>query len=105
MGPASIERMRRELREYVEGVAWQQVVRQDAHLPDPWYHFDIRCADIGVAPSITQNEYAMEFELPDAIRYHSAVKRIVLECTRLTILVNEIQSCEKEFVSRRPSQG
>lgn len=99
MGPMSIERMRRELHDYVEGVARQQAVRQDEHLPDPWYHFDIRSADVGVIPSITHNEYAMDFELPDSIRYHEAIETIVMECTRLAILVNEILSVQKEFVS------
>lgn len=99
MGPMSIERMRRELQDYVEGVARQQAVRQDEHLPDPWYHFDIRSADVGVIPSITHNEYAMDFELPDSIRYHEAIETIVMECTRLAILVNEILSVQKEFVS------
>ncbi|POS74170.1 pentalenene synthase [Diaporthe helianthi] len=97
MGPMSIERMRRELHEYVEGVARQQAVRQDEHLPDPWYHFDIRSADVGVIPSITHNEYAMDFELPDSIRYHEAIETIVMECTRLAILINEILSVQKEF--------
>jgi hypothetical protein len=101
MGPMSIERMRRELHDYVEGVARQQAVRQDEHLPDPWYHFDIRSADVGVIPSITHNEYAMDFELPDSIRYHEAIETIVMECTRLAILVNEILSVQKEFVSLR----
>lgn len=99
MGPMSIERMRRELHDYVEGVARQQAVRQDERLPDPWYHFDIRSADVGVIPSITHNEYAMDFELPDSIRYHEAIEAIVMECTRLAILVNEILSVQKEFVS------
>lgn len=99
MGPMSIERMRRELHDYVEGVARQQAVRQDERLPDPWYHFDIRSADVGVIPSITHNEYAMDFELPDSIRYHEAIEVIVMECTRLAILVNEILSVQKEFVS------
>ncbi|KAG8162307.1 hypothetical protein KVR01_008072 [Diaporthe batatas] len=99
MGPMSIERMRRELHDYVEGVARQQAVRQDEHLPDPWYHFDIRSADVGVIPSITHNEYAMDFELPDSIRYHEAIETIVMECTKLAILINEILSVQKEFVS------
>lgn len=102
MGPMSIERMRRELHDYVEGVARQQAVRQDERLPDPWYHFDIRSADVGVIPSITHNEYAMDFELPDSIRYHEAIETIVMECTRLAILVNEILSVQKEFVSSQP---
>jgi hypothetical protein len=102
MTPVSLERMRRELHDYVEGVARQQAVRKDARLPDPWYHFDIRSDDVGVIPSITQNEYAMDFELPDSIRYCEAMEVIVLECTRLSILINEILSCEKEFVSLHP---
>ncbi|KAH0420493.1 terpene cyclase [Colletotrichum camelliae] len=97
MGPMSIERMRRELREYIEGVARQQAVRQGEHLPDPWYHFDIRIADVGVFPSITQNEFAMDFELPDSTRYHEAMETIAMECTRLAILINEILSLQKEF--------
>lgn len=36
MGPMSVERMRREFHEYIEGVARQQAVRQGEHLPDPW---------------------------------------------------------------------
>lgn len=103
MGPLSIERMRRELHDYIEGVARQQAVRQDERLPDPWYHFDIRSADVGVIPSITHNEYAMDFELPDSIRYHEAMETIVMECTRLAILINEILSVQKEFVSLRLS--
>ncbi|KAF4807973.1 Presilphiperfolan-8-beta-ol synthase [Colletotrichum siamense] len=97
MGPMSIERMRGELHEYIEGVARQQAVRQDEHLPDPWYHFEIRIADIGVYPSITQTEFAMDFELPDSTRYHEAMKTIATECTRLSILINEILSVQKEF--------
>lgn len=84
MGPMSIGRMRRELHEYIEGVARQQAVRQDEHLPDPGYHFEIRIADIGVYPSITQTEFAMDFELPDSTRYHEAMKTIATECTRLS---------------------
>lgn len=103
MGPASVERMRREFHEYVEGVARQQAVRQDEKLPDPWYHFDIRSADVGVLPSITHVEYAMDFEIPDSIRYHEAMEAIVMECTRLAILVNEILSVQKEVVSRPAS--
>lgn len=67
----------------------------------PGYHFDIRSADVGVIPSITHNEYAMDFELPDSIRYHEAMETVVMECTRLTILVNEILSVQKEFVGRQ----
>ncbi|CAI0641460.1 unnamed protein product [Colletotrichum noveboracense] len=92
MGPMSIERMRRELHEYIEGVARQQAVRQDEHLPDPRYHFEIRIADIGVYPSITQTEFAMDFELPNSTRYHEAMKTVATECTRLSIL-----SVQKEF--------
>lgn len=56
---------------------------------------------MGVLPSITHNEYAMDFELPDSIRYHEAMDSVVMECTRLAILVNEILSVQKEFVGRQ----
>ncbi|KAK8112446.1 hypothetical protein PG984_012972 [Apiospora sp. TS-2023a] len=97
MGPMSVERMRRQLHEYVEGVARQQSVRQDDRLPDPWYHLKLRCDDIGVRPSVTQIEYAMGFELPDHIVYHEAMECVVLDCAKLFVLVNEILSLEKEF--------
>lgn len=42
----------------------------------------------------------MEFELPEWVRRHEAMEEIVLECTKLTILVNEVQSSQKEFVSQ-----
>lgn len=102
MGPATVERMRRQLHEYVEGVVRQQSVRQDDRLPDPWYHLKLRCDDIGVRPSVTQIEYAMGFELPDHIVYHEAMECVVLDCTKLCVLVNEILSLEKEFVSLLP---
>ncbi|KAJ8131346.1 hypothetical protein O1611_g2279 [Lasiodiplodia mahajangana] len=57
----------------------------------------IRSDDVGVIPSITQNEYAMEFELPQHIRSHEAVEFIVQECTKLTILLNDVLSLQKEF--------
>ncbi|KAI1353791.1 terpene synthase [Xylaria sp. FL0043] len=97
LGPVSTERLRLELHDYVNGVGRQQRVRQGAYLPDPWYHFKIRSDDVGVIPSITQNEYAMEFELPDAIRCHEAVEVVVQECTKLTILLNDVLSLQKEF--------
>ncbi|KAI0905844.1 terpene synthase [Ustulina deusta] len=97
LGPAATERLRRELHDYVDGVGRQQRVRQGAYLPDPWYHFQIRSDDVGVIPSITQNEYAMEFELPDSIRYHEAVESIVQECTKITVLLNDVLSLQKEF--------
>ncbi|KAI0390734.1 terpene synthase [Xylariaceae sp. FL0594] len=97
LGPAATERLRRELHEYVDGVARQQGVRQADRLPEPWYHFQIRVDDVGVIPSITQNEYAMEFELPEWVRRHEAMEVIVLECTKLTILLNEVLSLQKEF--------
>ncbi|KAK8062115.1 hypothetical protein PG997_014212 [Apiospora hydei] len=97
MGPATMERMRRQLHEYVEGVARQQSVRHDDRLPDPWYHLKLRCDDIGVRPSVTQIEYAMDFELPDHIVHHEAMERVVLDCAKLCVLVNEILSLEKEF--------
>jgi hypothetical protein len=59
----------------------------------------MRVDDVGVIPSITQNEYAMEFTLPDWVRKHEAMEEIVLQCTKLTILLNEILSLQKEFVS------
>ncbi|KAK7959921.1 uncharacterized protein PG986_004775 [Apiospora aurea] len=73
MGPVTIERMRRQLHEYVEGVARQQSVRHDDRLPDPWYHLKLRCDDIG------------------------AMERVVLDCAKLCVLVNEILSLKKEF--------
>ncbi|KAI8955477.1 terpene synthase [Xylaria longipes] len=97
LAPVSTERLRRELHEYVNGVARQQRVRRADYLPNPWYHFQIRCDDVGVIPSITQNEYAMEFELPDHIRSHKAIEVIVQECTKITILLNDILSLQKEF--------
>ncbi|KAI1268082.1 terpene synthase [Xylariaceae sp. FL1019] len=97
MGPVATERLRLELHDYVNGVSRQQGVRQAEHLPNPWYHFQIRSDDVGVIPSITQNEFAMEFELPEYVRRHEAMEVIVLECTKLTILLNEILSLQKEF--------
>ncbi|KAI0540304.1 terpene synthase [Xylaria digitata] len=97
LGPASTERLRLELHDYVNGVGRQQHVRQWDYLPNPWYHFQIRSADVGVIPSITQNEYAMEFELPDDVRSHEAVEFIVQESTKITILLNDVLSLQKEF--------
>ncbi|KAF2972876.1 hypothetical protein GQX73_g740 [Xylaria multiplex] len=99
LGPVSTERLRLETHDYVNGVARQQRVRQGDYLPNPWYHFQIRVADVGVIPSITQNEYAMEFELPDDVRSHEAVEFIVQECTKITVLLNDVLSLQKEFVS------
>lgn len=98
LGPSSIERLRKELHDYINGVSSQQHVREADHLPDPWDHFNMRAGDVGAIPSITQNEFAMEFELPEWVRRHEAMEEIVLECTKLTILVNEVQSSQKEFV-------
>ncbi|KAI0408463.1 terpene synthase [Xylaria palmicola] len=97
LGPAAIERLRLELHDYVNGVSRQQRVRRADCLPNPWFHFKIRSDDVGVIPSITQNEYAMEFELPDDIRSHEAVEAIVQECTKITILLNDVLSLQKEF--------
>lgn len=97
--PVSTMRLKQELHDYVNGVRNQQKVRQEDHLPNPWDHFQMRVDDVGVIPSITQNEYAMEFTLPDWIRRHEAMEEIVLQCTKLTILLNEILSLQKEFVS------
>ncbi|KAI1190860.1 terpene synthase [Nemania serpens] len=97
LGPESTERLRREMHDYVNGVGRQQRVRASDRLPDPLYHFQIRSDDIGVIPSITQNEYAMDFELPDHIRYHEAVETIVQGCTKITILLNDVLSLQKEF--------
>lgn len=99
LGPVSTTRLKKELHDYVNGVGNQQKVRQEDRLPNPWDHFQMRVDDVGVIPSITQNEYAMEFELPDWIRKHEAMEEIVLQCTKLTILLNEILSLQKEFVS------
>ena len=98
LGPVATERLRRELHDYVNGAGRQQRVRQADGLPNPWYHFQIRADDVGVIPSITQNEYAMEFELPEWVRRHEAMEVIVQECTKLTILLNEVLSLQKEFV-------
>ncbi|KFZ07596.1 hypothetical protein V501_06304 [Pseudogymnoascus sp. VKM F-4519 (FW-2642)] len=76
LGPVSTERLRKELHDYVNGVANQQEVRQGEKLPNPWDHFKMRSDDVGVIPSITQNEFAMEFELP---------------------ALNEVLSLQKEF--------
>jgi len=46
----------------------------------------MRCDDVGVIPSITQNEYAMDFELPQWIHEHEAMQIVIQECTKLTIL-------------------
>lgn len=97
MGPVSTERLRLELHDYINGVGRQQKVRQGDSLPDPWYHFKIRSDDVGVIPSITQNEYAMEFELPEYVRRHEAMEEIVQECTKLTVLLNDVLSLQKEF--------
>ena len=59
----------------------------------------MRSDDVGVIPSITQNEYAMEIELPPEVRQHEAMEEIVLESTKLTVLLNEVLSLQKEFVS------
>lgn len=99
LGPISTERLRKELRDYVNGVANQREVRQRERLPDPWEHFKMRSDDVGVIPSITQNEYAMEIELPQEVRRHEAMEEIVLESTKLTVLLNEVLSLQKEFVS------
>ncbi|CAJ2505362.1 Uu.00g127560.m01.CDS01 [Anthostomella pinea] len=97
LGPVATERLREELHDYVNGVQRQQGVRQADCLPNPWYHFKIRSDDVGVIPSITQNEFAMEFELPEYVRRHEAMEVIVAECTKLTILLNEVLSLQKEF--------
>ncbi|KAI1827036.1 terpene synthase [Xylaria intraflava] len=97
LGPGANERLRRELHDYVNGVSRQQSVRQVDRLPNPWYHFAIRSDDVGVIPSITQNEYAMDFELPEHIRRHEAMEVIVQECTKLTVLLNDALSMQKEF--------
>ncbi|KAL7941420.1 terpene synthase [Trichoderma barbatum] len=97
LGPVSTERLRKELHDYVSGASNQQRVREENSLPDCWDHFQMRADDVGVIPSITQNEYAMEFELPEWIRRHEAMEEIVLECTKLTILLNEVLSLQKEF--------
>ncbi|KAI0178728.1 putative pentalenene synthase [Hypoxylon sp. FL1284] len=97
LSPVSTERLRLELHDYVNGVGRQQQVRQGDDLPDPWYHFQIRSDDVGVIPSITQNEYAMEFELPEYVRRHEAMEAIVQECTKLTVLLNDVLSLQKEF--------
>ncbi|KAI1777451.1 putative pentalenene synthase [Hypoxylon cercidicola] len=97
LSPVSTERLRLELHDYINGVGRQQQVRQEDNLPDPWYHFQIRSDDVGVIPSITQNEYAMEFELPEYVRRHEAMEEIVQECTKLTVLLNDVLSLQKEF--------
>ncbi|KAI0873420.1 terpene synthase [Hypoxylon argillaceum] len=97
LGPVATERLRVALHDYVNGVSRQQRVRTADRLPSSRYHFQIRSDDVGVIPSITQNEYAMEFELPQHIRDHEAVKFIVQECTKITILLNEVLSLQKEF--------
>ncbi|KAI1387589.1 terpene synthase [Hypoxylon trugodes] len=95
--PVTAERQRLELHEYVDGVAREQNVRQGNHLPNPWYHFRIRSADVGVIPSVTQIGYAMEFEIPEHIHRHEAMQTIIQECTKLTTLVNDLLSLQKEF--------
>ncbi|KAL7621962.1 hypothetical protein AAE478_007463 [Parahypoxylon ruwenzoriense] len=97
LSPICTERFRVELHEYVNGVGRQQQIRQEDRLPDPWYHLQIRADDVGVVPSITQNEFAMNFELPEYVRRHEAMEAIVLECTKLTVLINELVSMQKEF--------
>ncbi|KAI1809372.1 terpene synthase [Poronia punctata] len=97
LGLGSTERLRLELHDYVNGVSRQQGVRQADRLPNPWYHLQIRSDDVGVIPSITQNEFAMEFELPGEVRHHEAMELIVQECTVVTILLNEVLSLQKEF--------
>lgn len=99
LGSSSIGRLRFELHDYVNGAANQQQVRELAQLPDPWNHLRMRADDVGVIPSITQNEYAMEFELPQNVRSHEAMDTIIRECTVITILLNEVLSLQKEFVS------
>lgn len=61
----------------------------------------MRSDDVGVIPSITQNEYAMGFEIPENVRRHEAMEEIVLESTKLTTLLNEVLPLQKEFVSPR----
>jgi hypothetical protein len=68
----------------------------------------MRSDDVGVIPSITQNEYvspgfvtpplvmaadsyhkprfAMGFELPELVHKHESIQTIILECTKLTVL-------------------
>lgn len=98
MGPVSTERLRGDLHDYLDGVIDQQEVRLGDNLPNPWDHFKMRIDDVGVIPSITQNEYAMNFELPDWVRKHEAMEEIVQERTKLTVLLNEILTSQKEFV-------
>ncbi|KAI1504814.1 terpene synthase [Biscogniauxia marginata] len=97
LSPGTTERFRIDLQDYVNGVSRQQGVRQATRLPDPWYHLQIRADDVGVIPSITQIEYAMDFELPEYVRRHEAIETIVRECTILVILANELYSLQKEF--------
>ncbi|QGA20885.1 hypothetical protein EYB26_008595 [Talaromyces marneffei] len=97
MGAVSIERLRKELHDYINGVSREQVVRQKETLPTPAELFKMRCDDVGVIPSITQNEYAMDFELPQWIHEHEAMQEVIKEVTRLTILINDILSLQKEF--------
>lgn len=53
----SIERLRKELHGYIDGVSREQFLRQKETLPTPAELFKMRCHDAGVIPSITQNEY------------------------------------------------
>ena len=53
----SIERLRKGLHDYINGVAREQFVPQKETLPTPAEPFKMRCNDAGVTPSISQNEY------------------------------------------------
>lgn len=39
----------------------------------------------------------MEFELPPSVHAHESIQTIIQECTRLTTLLNEVLSLQKEF--------
>ncbi|KAI1803295.1 putative pentalenene synthase [Daldinia bambusicola] len=97
LSPVSNARLQPELHAYINGVAKQQQVRQESLLPDPWYHFQIRSNDVGALPCMTITEFAMGFELPEYVRRHEAMEVIVDECTKLTTLLNEVLSFQKEF--------
>ncbi|KAI1478056.1 putative pentalenene synthase [Daldinia eschscholtzii] len=97
LGPVSNARLQSELHAFINGVGKQQQVRQESLLPDPWYHFQIRSNDVGALPCITLTEYAMEFELPEYVRRHEAIEVIIDECVKLTTLLNDVLSFQKEF--------
>ncbi|KAJ5743504.1 isoprenoid synthase domain-containing protein [Penicillium manginii] len=93
------ERIFRELEIYISQVVIEQGRQQDGKLPTLEEYVSMRMGSVGVTPYIACFEATNRIQLPRSVMDSKEMSIIWEETTMLSLVINDIYSCQKEIAS------